>query len=47
MQKSSAICVTAYDLSGNPLSDEVVDRVIKAVEKATEQEKLAINVART
>lgn len=45
--KSRAICVVAYDLQGSPISDETAERVLKAVEKATEKEKLAISYTRT
>jgi hypothetical protein len=41
-QKSSSICVVAWDLQGNPISEEAAKRVVKAVEKATEKERLAI-----
>lgn len=36
------ICVVAYDLAGKPISPEVARRVVRAVEKATEKERLAI-----
>jgi hypothetical protein len=41
-QKSPAICVVAYDLQGTQISEETAKRVVDAVEKATEQEGLAI-----
>lgn len=41
-KKSPAICVVAYDLAGKPISQEVARRVVKAVERATEKERLAI-----
>lgn len=37
------ICVVAYDLAGKPISPEVARRVVKAVERATEKEQLAIS----
>ncbi len=40
--KAQGICVVAYDLAGKPISPEVARRVVKAVERATEKEKLAI-----
>lgn len=46
VNKSNAVCIVAYDLQGNPISDKVAERVIKAVEDATKEERLAINVAR-
>lgn len=39
---SQAICVVAYELDGSPISQETADRVVKAVEDATKEEKLAI-----
>lgn len=41
-QKSNSICVVAYDLQGTAISDETAERVVRAVEEATEQERLAI-----
>lgn len=40
--KQQGICVVAYDLAGKPISPEVAKRVVKAVAKATEKERLAI-----
>jgi hypothetical protein len=40
--KAQGICVVAYDLAGKPISQEVAKRVVKAVERATEKERLAI-----
>ncbi len=40
--KQQGICVVAYDLAGKPISPEVAKRVVKAVEKATAKERLAI-----
>ena len=45
--KSNAVCVVAYDLQGQPISDKVAERVVKAVEEATKDERLAINYTRT
>ena len=46
-QKSPAICVVAYDLQGSPITEETAQRVVAAVEEATEKEKLAILFTRT
>jgi hypothetical protein len=46
-QKSPAICVVAYDAQGDAISDDVAKRVVTAVEKATENERLAILFTRT
>lgn len=40
--EAQGICVVAYDLAGKPISPDTARRVVKAVEKATEREKLAI-----
>jgi len=44
---SPALCVVVYDLSGAPLDPATVDKVTRAVESATEADKLAITVTRT
>lgn len=41
-KRSNAICVVAYDAFGKPIAPEVARRVVRAVEKATEKERLAI-----
>ena len=41
-RRSNAICVVVYDLAGKPLSPEVARKVLKAVTKATEDTKYAI-----
>lgn len=45
--KSPAICVVAYDLGGNPISDEIAAKVVNAVYEVTQKEKLAISFTRT
>jgi hypothetical protein len=39
---AQGICIVAYDLAGNPISPETARKVVRAVEKATERERLAI-----
>jgi hypothetical protein len=41
-RRSNAICVVVYDLQGNPLAPETARKVLKAVTKATEDTKYAI-----
>jgi hypothetical protein len=41
-KRSNAICVVAYDLAGKPIAPETARKVVRAVERATEKERLAI-----
>lgn len=42
----NSICIVAYDLTGAPVSDETVNSILAAVEKATKEDKLAISFTR-
>jgi tRNA uridine 5-carbamoylmethylation protein Kti12 len=35
-----SVCVTVYDMQGNPISDEVVNRIIRYAEESIKTENL-------
>lgn len=43
----NAVCISVYDLQGAPIPDSVADKVEQAVFEVTQNEKLAISLART
>lgn len=47
LNQSPAVCVVAYDLNGQAISDTIAAKIVNAVFEVTQEEKLAISFTRT
>lgn len=47
VDRSNAVCITAYNINGGPISNTLAAKIVNAVVDITEEERLAISFTRT
>lgn len=47
LHKSSALCITVYDLHGKPISDTLADEILEIVNEKSLSEGLMLSYTRT